>query len=375
MLKNMLRKLATTTVAAGLIAGTASGAMAFCFSNDSLSNTEMLVTQVDQSKFVKVVTETWKKSGGKICKIGTVDKTACKLLGASAKVGEALVFEATIGNVNRAYNLLTGRSVLGDKTNHVKKGWDATVKKGWNKTGDVAMTYIGDRLSDAGALLSTKFRKRVGPDGTRCCSWKDKSCNKTGKKNAKLYFEVEYAGTSRVVQIGATDHMECRIDKKNKAQAGCVNYVFPESPFRAHKKTNRNMLIKSKHTGKCLEIGGWKKNNGANVNMWKCHGGKNQRWTVYKNGTIRSDLNGKCLDVKGALKGGKNGQNVFMWDCHGGRNQRWTYGRDGKILSRAAGKFNWCLEVGGWNKKDGANANIWKCGGKQANQSWAAVKK
>lgn len=370
-----LRKIAMSALTASIFALTTTGAMAFCFSNDSLSNTDMLVTQVDQSKFVKVVTKTWKKSGGRICKIGSVDKTACKLLGASVKVGETLVFQATIGNVNRAYNLLTGRSVFGDKTNHVKKGWDKTVKKGWNKTGAVALNYIGDQLSDAKALLHPRFRKRIGPDGTQCCNWKNKDCNPSGKKEGKIYLEIEHAGVSRVVQLGATDHMECRINKKNQDSAGCVNYVFPQSPFRAHKKTARGRLIKSKHTGKCLEIGGWKKNNGANVNMWKCHGGKNQRWTVYKNGTIRSDLNGKCLDVKGGLKGGKNGQNIFMWDCHGERNQRWTYGRDGKILSRAAGKNNWCMEVGGWNKKDGANVNIWKCGKKQANQAWQAALK
>ena len=110
--------------------------------------------------------------------------------------------------------------------------------------------------------------------------------------------------------------------------------------------------------------------------MAKCHGGKNQRWVVYKNGTIRSMLNWKCLDVaSGTKRAAKNGVNIHMWDCHGGRNQRWVYGRDGKIISRAAGKSNWCMEVGGWKKNNGANVNVWKCGGKQANQAWQATKK
>lgn len=180
--------------------------------------------------------------------------------------------------------------------------------------------------------------------------------------------------------MGANDHLECRTFRTDKRGTGkppaCRKYVWPESPFRAHKTTRRGMLIKSKHTGKCLEVGGWNKKNGANVNMWKCTGAKNQRWSVYKNGTIRSEMNWKCLDVvSGPKKAAKNGVNVAMYDCHGERNQRWMPGRDGQIISRAAGRYNWCLEVGGWNKKDGANTNIWKCVGKQANQIWRVVKK
>jgi hypothetical protein len=72
--------------------------------------------------------------------------------------------------------------------------------------------------------------------------------------------------------------------------------------------------------------------------------------------------------------GGKNGQNVAMYDCHGGSNQRWTYGGGDKIINRAAGQYNWCLDIKGGSKKDGANVQIWKCEN-VGQHRWAAVKK
>ena len=36
---------------------------------------------------------------------------------------------------------------------------------------------------------------------------------------------------------------------------------------------------------------------------------------------IRSDLNGKCLDIQGANP--NNSAAVIMYTCHGGANQRW----------------------------------------------------
>ena len=36
--------------------------------------------------------------------------------------------------------------------------------------------------------------------------------------------------------------------------------------------------------------------DGANVQVWQCFGGPNQRWVLNStDGTVRSQLNGKCL--------------------------------------------------------------------------------
>jgi hypothetical protein len=215
------------------------------------------------------------------------------------------------------------------------------------------------------------FKKTLKPDATQCCSWKNKDCNPLGKRNSQVFFRITHGKAARVVKLSATDHMECRVRKNSKDIACTTN------PMRAHKHTASGRLIKSLDSGKCLDVLGFNKKNGANVGMYKCTGGKNQRWKIYKNGTIRSEMNWKCLDVNGALQGGKNGQNVQLWDCHGGLNQRWVYGPNDTIISAApGGKGYWCLDVKERSKKDKANVHIWQCAdGKQGNQSWRSVKK
>jgi hypothetical protein len=262
--------------------------------------------------------------------------------------------DTVTGAADAAYGFVTGLPVAGDAVNmtgQVINNAAGALKDGVYKIGK----FIDD-------VTSTRFKKKVGPDGTQCCSWKNRDCNPSGKKDGKIYFNIKYGNVTRTVKLGATDHMECRIDRNNPKGTACKNYVWPEGPFRAHKNTVSGRLIKSLHSGLCLDVWDSNKANGADVRMSKCHGGKNQRWKVYKNGTIRSEMNWKCLDVAiPAGEGGKNGRNVTLYDCHGAPNQRWTYGRGDKIISRAAGRYNWCLDIAGGSKESGANVQIWKC--------------
>ncbi|CAN0495168.1 unnamed protein product, partial [Laminaria digitata] len=149
--------------------------------------------------------------------------------------------------------------------------------------------------------------------------------------------------------------------------AVCKNYVFPQSPPHGNGKTIRGQLIKSMNGDKCLEVGGWNKKNGANVNMWKCHGGKNQRWvqwafTVLANNyvQIKSRRSGLCLDVAGSKK--DNGTKVGQWSCHKGANQQWKiHGLKGgwfQLRARHSGK---CLDLKGPYKKNGTPFQQWAC--------------
>ena len=199
---------------------------------------------------------------------------------------------------------------------------------------------------------------------------------KAGKKlfeDPALYFEDMYT-------MGANDHLECRTFRTDKRGTGkppaCRKYVWPESPFRAHKTTRRGMLIKSKHTGKCLEVGGGNKKNGANVNMWKCTGAKNQRWSVYKNGTIRSEMNWKCLDVVGGPK--KAAKNAQTSRCMTVTASATSAGCPAVTVrssaARPAGTTGASKSAAGTRKT--APTPISGNGvGKQANQIWQVVKK
>jgi hypothetical protein len=76
-------------------------------------------------------------------------------------------------------------------------------------------------------------------------------------------------------------------------------------------------------SGKCLEIAGWGTANGTPVQIWDCHGGANQQWEFWADGTIRSLYTGQCLEV--ANFGTENGSALQTWDCHGGSNQLWWW--------------------------------------------------
>lgn len=363
---SITRRLILSAAASLLVATSTTGAMAFCFSNDSLSNTSFTVRQMKEDAFKKTVHKTAEIS--KCDVLPKKQKEKCLDLKKRAKAWEDQAAEDI-------YEFMTDLPLVGDPIDKAANfAMDKTMEYArWqNKAIKDASKVVDDIL----APLSTRFRQTVNADGTQCCSWKNRDCNPSGKKNGTIYFNVKYANISRVVKLGATDHMECTIDKKNPRGAICKNYVWPQSPPHGNGKTIRGQLIKSMNGDKCLEVGGWNKKNGANVNMWKCHGGKNQRWVVYKNGTIRSEMNRKCLDVAVRnVRNAKNGSNVVVSDCHGKLNQRWrNLSRANLLMSNVPGRSNMCLEVGGWNKKNGANVNIWKCGKKQANQRWTVGK-
>merc|ERR1719203_717024 len=84
--------------------------------------------------------------------------------------------------------------------------------------------------------------------------------------------------------------------------------------------------------GKCLDVAGSSTNSGANVDLWSCNQGANQRW-IYSGLQIMSASSGKCLDVAGGNT--YNGANVEQWDCNGGGNQQWVLTAETSATSRA----------------------------------------
>jgi len=77
--------------------------------------------------------------------------------------------------------------------------------------------------------------------------------------------------------------------------------------------------------GLCLDVEGGESRDGARVINWSCHGGHNQQWQLFSDGTIRG-RDGRCLDIAHDPAG-----RVHMWTCHGGENQRWEAKSDGTL--------------------------------------------
>ena len=108
-------------------------------------------------------------------------------------------------------------------------------------------------------------------------------------------------------------HSPCEVHFRTAYTEEGVSFIYKEGPVIA------------KHSGKCLDVSGGSRSNGADVIQWNCHGGDNQLWRLVPaaGGYFRiiAKHSGKCLDVSGGSR--SNGADVIQWNCHGGDNQRW----------------------------------------------------
>ncbi|MGZ3145817.1 ricin-type beta-trefoil lectin domain protein [Lentzea chajnantorensis] len=116
-------------------------------------------------------------------------------------------------------------------------------------------------------------------------------------------------------------------------------------------------------SGRCADVPGSSTANGAQAQLWDCHGGANQGWT-YTAGKQLVGYGSKCLDAYGW--GTTNGTKVVTWDCSGGANQQWNVNADGTITNAAS---NLCLDASGRATANGTLLVLWSCSG-QPNQQW-----
>jgi beta-glucosidase len=136
--------------------------------------------------------------------------------------------------------------------------------------------------------------------------------------------------------------------------------------------------VKLSSNGKCMDDNGDSSANGTKIQIWQCYSGdKGQTWTYQPDtypgdptnagtyaGTVR--INGKCLDIAGASKA--NGAKVDLSSCTGQPNQEWQItGSYGELYNPVSNK---CLDDPGWSNSNGTQLDIWTCSG-GANQNWA----
>ena len=81
-------------------------------------------------------------------------------------------------------------------------------------------------------------------------------------------------------------------------------------------------MVESMHNGMYWDVSG--NDNGAKVQLWPKHGGKNQRFRIdiVGNGLVRfvAKHTGKVIDCPGPFK---DGGIIHYWQYHGGSNQLW----------------------------------------------------
>lgn len=82
--------------------------------------------------------------------------------------------------------------------------------------------------------------------------------------------------------------------------------------------------------------------------LWSCHGGANQRFAYFADGTLRHA--GRCL--------GANGSQLVLKHCEGSADTQWTLDRE-EVRNRR----DQCIDIAGGNKANGTPLLAWECHG------------
>ncbi|WP_020120360.1 non-reducing end alpha-L-arabinofuranosidase family hydrolase [Streptomyces canus] len=119
-------------------------------------------------------------------------------------------------------------------------------------------------------------------------------------------------------------------------------------------------------SGRCLDVANAGQADGTNVQIWDCHGGTNQQWTLTDSNQLTVYGN-KCLDVPGHAN--TAGTRPVIWSCNGGSNQQWRVNSDGTVVAVESGL---CLDVSGGATANGTAVQLWNCVG-GSNQKWTGL--
>lgn len=107
--------------------------------------------------------------------------------------------------------------------------------------------------------------------------------------------------------------------------------------------------ITARHTGKCLDVYGWGRDDGVQIHEFDCvEGAQNQQWSIVSVGDgseyyqIRNKNSGKAMDVNGGIFTFWDGVPIKQWQYWGSANQMWKFVPVGsdfyRIEARHSGK-------------------------------------
>lgn len=116
----------------------------------------------------------------------------------------------------------------------------------------------------------------------------------------------------------------------------------------------------------CLDI--WQSDpaNGKGINLVKCNGDDNQRFTLDNQNRLVIKHSNKCVDVK-------SDGNLIQWDCHDRNNQKWEYTISKQL--KAKNDSTRCLAVGerGWDVNDPYSLYMTYCNDNEPKQKFEVV--
>ncbi|MFI6633015.1 ThuA domain-containing protein [Nonomuraea fuscirosea] len=279
---------------------------------------------------------------------------------------------------------LTSQGGMGMLWHNAKEFGSYSLKLDWRLTGDSNSGVIVGfpATSDPNAALSTGYEVQIDATDTADrttgaiygfksadLAARDAALNPPGQWNTyELLVEGErlqvFLNGTRVNDFTNTDPVRSlqqgHIGIQNHGSGDVVSFRNIRIKELAGSPGGTGAL---RHAGsnRCLDVSGASQANGAQAQLWDCHGQANQQWASTAAGELRV-YGTKCLDVNGA--GSADGTSVIIWTCNGQNNQKWRMNADGTITAVGANK---CLDVPG--TANGAKARIWTCNG-GTNQRW-----
>lgn len=123
--------------------------------------------------------------------------------------------------------------------------------------------------------------------------------------------------------------------------------------------------IKSKLSGRCIDIPGANAVDGARLQTYDCNGTAAQQWTPNSDSTLRA-MN-MCMDPAGGAL--TDGTPIQLVKCNGNPVQRFVFSDAGDLVNVSANK---CVDVKDKNEANGAALQLWECRG-TSNQKWTRV--
>ena len=170
------------------------------------------------------------------------------------------------------------------------------------------------------------------------------------------------------VAKSAADAYATRSDRPHQGPVPSMTGAYPDGTRvgagvpGAAKETSRIMVKSRVKNDFCVDVAGISKNAGAEILMWDCWNGPNQRWTYDAKQRLVSENSGMCMDVWNG--NATAGADIKQSACHDGPNQRWT--NDDGMLKPAHTK-GMCLDISGGGTANGSKLMLYPCHG-QKNQ-------
>lgn len=109
------------------------------------------------------------------------------------------------------------------------------------------------------------------------------------------------------------------------------------------------VFLKAKHSGKCAQVNGASPANGAAITQWDCVNQDNVKWALKPVGesngnkyyNIVNKATGKCMQVDGAAR--TDGARISQWDCVDQDNVKWS------LRTAPAARGNLTNDTEGWD--------------------------